>query len=195
MTVASGAPQSPPPSEPRLTARLMHWWRRRRTLRRLARRAQPPSLLFLCHGNLCRSPFAAGAARRLLPDWVDVASAGFLAPGRRAPPDAIAAAAELGVDLSAHRSSQLTVDHFKNAELVVVMDRDQRRRVVTMRPALAGQVVLLGDLDPVPTTARDVPDPVNQPLDAFRSSYARIDRCVRELVAAWSQPTGHQPHR
>lgn len=194
MTVASGAPQVPPRAEPRLTARLMHWWRRHRTLRRLARRARPPSLLFLCHGNQCRSPFAAGAARRLLPDWVDVASAGFLAPGRRAPPDAITAAAELGVDLSAHRSTLLTVDHFRNAELVVVMDRDQRRRAVAMRPALAGQVVLLGDLDPVPAS-RDVPDPVNQPLDAFRSSYARIDRCVRELVAVWSQPAGHQSRR
>jgi protein-tyrosine phosphatase len=193
MTVASGAPQVPSRPAPGFTARLMHWWRRHRTVRRLARRAHPPSLLFLCHGNQCRSPYAAGAARRLLPDWVDVTSAGFLAPGRRSPPDAIAAAAELGVDLSAHRSALLTIDHFRNAELVVVMDRDQRRRVVTMRPSLAGRVVLLGDLDPVPATGRDVPDPVNQPLDAFRSSYTRIDRCVRALVAVWSQPAGQQP--
>ena len=193
MTVAPDETQSPPRTAPGLRGRVAHWWRRRTALRRLARRPAPPPLLFLCHGNLCRSPFAAGVARKLLPEWVDVASAGFLAPGRRAPPDAVTAAAEHGVDLAAHRSALLTIDHLRNADLVVVMDREPRRRVLSMQPAFEGRVVLLGDLDPVPSTARDVPDPVNQPLEAFRSSYAQIDRCVRALTGAWSQPAGDEP--
>ena len=193
VTVAPEELPSPPRTAPNLPGRVLHWWRRRTALRRLSRRPHPPPLLFLCHGNLCRSPFAAGVARQLLPSWVDVASAGFLAPGRRSPPEALAAAGEFGVDLSAHRSEILTVDHLRNTDLVVVMDRDQRRRLVTMQPALASRVVLLGDLDPVPTAERDVPDPVNQPLDAFRSAYGRIHRCVRALAGAWSQQAGTQP--
>ncbi|HXY69199.1 MAG TPA: hypothetical protein VEH62_07090 [Gemmatimonadales bacterium] len=186
------APPSPPRPALGFLARLLHRGRRWMTLRRLARRPQPPSLLFLCHGNLCRSPFAAGAARRLLPAYVDVASAGFLAAGRRSPSDAVAAAAELGVDLAGHRSQLITGAHLVNTDLVVVMDREQRRRVLAMRPGLAGRVLLLGDLDPEPGPWRDVPDPVNQPLDAFRSAYARIDRCVRSLVSPWREGAGRE---
>ena len=192
MTVAPEELPSLPRTAPSFSGRLLHWWRRRTAVRRLARHPHPPSLLFLCHGNLCRSPFAAGVARKLLPSWVDIASAGFLAPGRRPAPAALTAAAEFGIDLSSHRSDQLSIDHFRNADLVVVMDRDQRRRVVTMQPAVAGRVVLLGDLDPVPASSRDVPDPVSQPLEAFRSTYGRINRCIAALAAVWSQRAGRE---
>jgi protein-tyrosine-phosphatase len=71
-------------------------------------------VLFVCAGNICRSPFAEGLARRLAAERgldVEFASAGEIAlDGDRCPPDAIAAAKEFGVDLSSHRARRLTTD-------------------------------------------------------------------------------------
>jgi protein-tyrosine-phosphatase len=71
-------------------------------------------VLFVCAGNICRSPFAEGLARRLATERgldVEFASAGEIAlDGDRCPPDAVAVAKEYGVDLSSHRARRLTTD-------------------------------------------------------------------------------------
>ena len=71
-------------------------------------------VLFVCAGNICRSPFAEGLARRLAAERgldVEFASAGEIAlDGDRCPPDAVAVAKEFGVDLSSHRARRLTTD-------------------------------------------------------------------------------------
>jgi protein-tyrosine-phosphatase len=71
-------------------------------------------ILFVCRGNTCRSPFAEGLARRLAAERgldVEFASAGEKArDGDPCPPDAVAVAAEYGVDLSAHRARRLNAD-------------------------------------------------------------------------------------
>lgn len=170
-----------------LPDRVLHPWRRQATTRLLARQPLPRAVLFVCHGNICRSPYAAAVARRLLRAGSAVESAGFIGPGRSSPPEAVAVAAERGTDLTPHRSQLVTAEHLLNSDVVVVMDQEQRRRVLAMRPALADRVVLLGDLDPEPITGRAVPDPVDQPIDAFRSSYDRVDRCVRVLAALWRE--------
>jgi protein-tyrosine-phosphatase len=71
-------------------------------------------VLFVCAGNICRSPFAEGLARRLAAERgldVEFVSAGEIAlDGDRCPPDAVAVAKEYGVDLSSHRARRLTTD-------------------------------------------------------------------------------------
>jgi protein-tyrosine-phosphatase len=71
-------------------------------------------VLFVCAGNICRSPFAEGLARRLAAERgldVEFASAGEIAlDGDRCPPDAVAVAKEYGVELSSHRARRLTTD-------------------------------------------------------------------------------------
>ena len=71
-------------------------------------------VLFVCAGNICRSPFAEGLARQLAAERgldVEFASAGEIAlDGDRCPPDAVAVAKEYGVDLSSHRARRLTTD-------------------------------------------------------------------------------------
>jgi protein-tyrosine phosphatase len=140
-------------------------------------------VLFVCHGNICRSPYAAGVARRLLPATVAVESAGFIAPNRPSPPEAVAVAAERGIDLAPHRSQLIAADHLRNSDVVVVMEEEQLRRLVSLLRELAARVVLLGDLDPEPITQRTVLDPVEQPAEVFRSCYDRVDRCVGVLAA------------
>jgi len=165
----------------------LHPWRRRRAAARVRRRGVR-RVLFVCHGNICRSPFAAHAAARKLEarghQGFVVTSAGFIGPGGRpSPPEALAAAAALGVDLTRHRSRLLTPAIVREAELIVVMDA---RQATDIRRGYGrgSSVVILGDLDPLPVTARTIPDPVDQPRAAFDACYRRIDRCVEALLAA-----------
>jgi len=86
-----------------LPARLLHRLRRRKVLAQLQARALPRSILLVCHGNLCRSPYAAARLGKLLPPplaaKVRVDSAGFLGPDRPPPLAAVAVAGARGVDL------------------------------------------------------------------------------------------------
>lgn len=170
-----------------LPDQMLHPWRRWAAVQQLARKPRPRKALFICHGNICRSPYAAALARQLLPAGVAVESAGFIGPGRPPPPEAVAVARERGIDLTPHRSQLISPDQLLEADVVVVMDQQQRRRLVEWRPKLAGHVLLLGDLDPEPVKRRAVPDPVDKPMEVFRSCYDRVDRCIRVLANSWGQ--------
>ncbi|HEU0079793.1 MAG TPA: hypothetical protein VFQ76_19260, partial [Longimicrobiaceae bacterium] len=112
---------------------------------------------------------------------------GMVGANRPAPREGIAVAARRGIDLSGHRATLLTREAARTAGLVVVMSEDQRRSVLHDFGRAPGGIVVLGDLDPLPIDLRTVLDPWRQPEAAFEDSYARIDRCVRELVKALAE--------
>jgi len=177
---------------------LLHPLHRRKAMEALRRRSPPATILVVCHGNICRSPFAASLlARHLAPAGVRVESAGFTGPNRPCPPEALTVAARRGVDLSAHRSRLLTADAAHAADLVVVMDPAQGRRVCDRFGRLPRDIVTLGDLDPQTIATRVIRDPVNQKVEVFEESYDRIERCVAQLVRALganhSPPPRHRP--
>ncbi|MGZ7246478.1 low molecular weight protein-tyrosine-phosphatase, partial [Streptococcus pyogenes] len=69
----------------------------------------PPRLLFVCLGNICRSPTAEGVMRALAPDWqIDSAGTGGWHAGEPPHPPAIRAAARRGYDLAPLRARQIT---------------------------------------------------------------------------------------
>jgi len=170
-----------------LADRILHPLRRRAVLDRL--HADPPrSVLFVCHGNICRSPFAAELALLQLAGrngaGIAVASAGILEPGRPCPVEAMAAARQHGVDLTMHRSRNLSPALVASADLVVVMDTGQREHVCAVYRRRRRDVVLLGDFDPRPDAGRTLIDPVDRPRDVFDACYDRIQRCVLTLTTA-----------
>jgi protein-tyrosine phosphatase len=160
--------------------------RRRRTARLELENFRPRSILFVCHGNICRSPFAAAAFSRACPPHISesiaVASAGFIGPDRSPPSKALAASSRLGIDISDHRSALVTSATLRGADLVVVMSAEQARGIRARLRSSSTRVLVLGDLDPLPVTGRTISDPWSGPDSAFDASYDRIDRCVRELV-------------
>ena len=172
-----------------LPQRLLHASRRRAALAALRRtRRRPASVLFVCNGNIFRSPFAAAVLQRALarkgPRPMQVESAGFIGPGRPISPTAIAAAARRGVDLAGHTSQLVLADLVRAADLVVVMDAPQRRTVCERFGRAPQDVLLLGDFDPAPVTSRAIEDPVEQGPEVCDRVYARIERCVGELANA-----------
>jgi protein-tyrosine phosphatase len=165
---------------------LLHGYRRRRAWRQL-RAAPPSSVIFLCNGNICRSPYAERAFSRAVPEpfvsSIRVASMGLLWPGRPAPPEAQACAVAHGIDLADHLSAAFEYRGGSPDELLVVMTAKQRWEV-WHRSSGGRRVLLLGDLDPVCGETRDIADPVDQPYEVFDACYTRIDRCVAELARA-----------
>ena len=140
----------------------------------------------MCHGNICRSPFAAALLARGLERCVPpvhIASAGFLEPGRQSPLEAQAVAARWGVDLSRHRSSLLSPEQVQSADLIVVMEPAQRRALHDRFGRSLPDVLVLGDVDPRRIVARPIPDPIGEPAAAYERSYGRIARCIGVLAA------------
>ena len=164
--------------------RILHPLRRSGVRRAIRGPGIPETVVFVCHGNICRSPYAEGALRRELSPAlrrrIRVESVGFVQPGRASPGEAIRVAAERGVDLVEHRSRVLDGDILEAADMMFVMEGEQRSAI--MRKAPRGRVLLLGDLDPSPVDRRRIRDPVMQPVNVFRRVYSRIDRCVQELA-------------
>jgi protein-tyrosine-phosphatase len=174
-----------PRTDAGLLARWMHALRRWRAARRIRSLSRIERVLFVCHGNVCRSPYAAAAFRSLLDAdelrHVDIRSAGFVGQARRSPRLAVGAAAVRGVGLAGHASSLIDARMVREADLVVVMEPGQRRAVWSR--FLKSEVVVLSDLDPESPDERGIPDPMWRSAETFQAVYGQIDRCVGRLAA------------
>lgn len=158
---------------------------RRLELVRLRRRlGSARRVLFVCRGNLCRSPFAERYARRVLPASLEVRSAGTRAQdGAPSPSEAVAVAAAFGVDLRGHRAVRLSEPLLAEADVVFVFEVTDLQRIRLQYPEHAPKVFFLGLLnggDPV------IQDPYGGAEDRYRAVYGAIalalDRAAR-LVA------------
>lgn len=154
----------------------------------MLRAAPVNSVLVLCLGNICRSPYAAARLREVLgPAWTGrVDSAGFIGPGRPSPWEAVDVATKHGVDLSPHRSRMVVAEDLTQFDLIIVMEAGQRTRLDETFSSRAQRVLVLGDLDPESISQRTIIDPFGRGLGEFHSSYARIDRCTARLAALLS---------
>jgi protein-tyrosine phosphatase len=136
------------------------------------------NLLVVCIGNVCRSPMAQGLLAAQLPGW-KVHSAGLDALiGAPADEIAVDLLRERGLDIAGHRATQVTRKMCLDADMVLVMSREQRRQLESRYPEICGRVFRVAE-----HADRDIPDPYRQPETAFRHALKLID----EGVAAWVQ--------
>ncbi len=138
-------------------------------------------LLFVCVGNICRSPTAEILMRARLGDrpGVEVASAGLQAlVGRPIDPTAAGLLREGGHDPDAHRARQATPSVLAAADLVLVMEQAHLTRIAREVPQVSGKTFLLGKW----RGGREVPDPYRQHREAFEHVHRLIDDCVGAWV-------------
>ncbi len=150
------------------------------------------SVLFVCLGNICRSPMAEGIFRHLLAECdlahrfhIDSAGTGAWHIGE--PPDerATAVAARHGITLTG-AARQLQVDDLHRFDHVVAMDRQNLEdiRALARSAGLTARVHLLRDFDPEAdgAGARDVPDPYFGGAGGFEAVYRLIRRSCEALL-------------
>ncbi|MBI3987756.1 MAG: low molecular weight protein arginine phosphatase [Lentisphaerae bacterium] len=141
-------------------------------------------LVFVCTGNVCRSPMAECLLKhRLGPKtrW-SIASAGTSAgAGMPASPPAVEALREMGLDLTPHRSRPLTGELVDRATLLVVMTESQKAMILAMNPGAAGKVFLLKEFDSL-SGGGDISDPIGLSVAEYRKIRDEIDNALLDLI-------------
>lgn len=147
--------------------------------------SDPLVILFLCQGNICRSPYAELKLKQSMPAdaALRIASAGLLPRNSRPSPDAAqAAAGKRGVDLSTHRSRHAFADLASAASLIFIFDDINLRSFMARFPELRDRVFYLSVLGD-PAAGREIHDPHGHDDHTFSHTYAKIDVCLENLGA------------
>ncbi|MCB0874775.1 MAG: low molecular weight phosphotyrosine protein phosphatase [Solirubrobacterales bacterium] len=150
-------------------------------------------ILFVCLGNICRSPTAEGVLRHKLGEAglgedVDVESAGTGGWHVGHPPDerAQSAAAARGIALES-RAQRFEAFHFEDFDLIVAMDRQNLAdmRAIAPHAAAEGKLRLLREFDPLAVEAGDleVPDPYYGGSRGFEDVLDMVERACDGLIA------------
>lgn len=160
-------------------------------------------IVFVCTGNICRSPMADIVFRKLvtaadLSDRVVSTSAatGDWHVGERADVRTLEALTRRGYDGSAHRARQFTAETFRTNDLVIALDRSHERSLQhwAADESQVERVSLLRSFDPGAGTQLDVPDPYYADQAMFDDVLTMIERSVHGLFDQL-QPAFRAPRR
>lgn len=146
-----------------------------------------PAILFVCLGNICRSPLAEAAFRKAAEAAgldVEVDSAGTAAYHIGSPPDprSIATAREHGIDIFALSGRQLEADDFTRFTYIFAMDHENLRNIRRAAPSdHSAEINLLLDLIPG-HEGREVDDPYYGGDDGFARTWDEVSAAAEALV-------------
>src|SRR2546430_8676959 len=139
-------------------------------------------VLFVCTGNICRSPLAASLLERALKGRgleVTVESAGRGAwDGAPASEGAYLVGLERGLDLSGHRARLLTREIVEGADLILTMARHHRARVDELGGE--GRVFVLGEYGGREGEEAEVSDPFGGDLDVYRDTCTELEGLIQD---------------
>jgi protein-tyrosine phosphatase len=148
-------------------------------------------IVFVCLGNICRSPTAEGVMRHALERaglghvTLDSAGTGHWHVGEPPDPRTTRAAAKRGYDLSELRARQFTAQDFADFDLVVAMDRQNLAAIERLAKSCAGPVPpirLLRSFDPTAAEHAEVPDPYAGGASGFEDVLDICERACAGLV-------------
>jgi len=141
-------------------------------------------VVFVCHGNICRSAFAEHYLKMLLPDHnIKIESCGLDADrGGVSPPVAVQVGKEFGVDLSVNLSKGVNACDMQNADLIVTMEYGQSLRLKATFPDAQNKINLLREFAPWPDRLScNIYDPYGFDVDEFQRCFQKIKRALEGL--------------
>ena len=151
-------------------------------------------ILFVCLGNICRSPTAEAVARARFEKAgleVEVASAGTGGwhVGKQPDERAMRAAATRGYDMRRLRAAQVKPQDFADFDLILAMDKDNLADLEARKPAAKSGAKLALMMDYASGRAgEDVPDPYYGDGDGFSQVLDMIEESVDGLISTLSIP-------
>lgn len=153
-------------------------------------------ILFVCLGNICRSPMAEGVFRRVARDAgsdhlfeIDSAGMGDWHKGQAPDHRAQAAALARGVDISAQSARKVELEDFEDFDFVLAMDGSNIADLYEIAP-LAARQKIRRFLDFAPhIDAEDVPDPYYGGVQGFDHALDLIEAAAKGLLADLTRDT------
>lgn len=153
------------------------------------------SVLFVCFGNIIRSPMCEALLTRELTRFPDirmaVSSAGLNAvSGRPAHPWAVAAASEFGISLEDHRARLLTNPMVEAADAIFAMDYQNQVQLLTRWPGTREKVYMLSAYAAEEYRSVEIPDPYYMGPDDTIACYRDLMTCIHNLALTLSGTAG-----
>ncbi len=173
----------------------LRYWRRRKAtkaLKSLLVSLPEPRIIFVCYGNIMRSPFAEKALNEALADTapINTDSFGFHTQDHRLSPEkAVEAAGTLHIDLASHRSKWLKQKNLLETDIVIFFDHANREKLLTayrvnhwfMAADLLGNTPLPGKATP----RGEIEDPYDAPMDSVIDCYRTIRHVTLHIRDLW----------
>ncbi|MFT6835796.1 MAG: protein-tyrosine phosphatase [Francisellaceae bacterium] len=131
------------------------------------------NILFVCVGNICRSPVAEGLAKELLgmKSKRNISSCGIDAlVGSSAEKFSIQVLQEINIDISSHKSRQITTEMALKSDLILTMEHEHTKDIQHLFPFTTGKVHLLGKWN-----QKEIIDPYRKKKPAFNTMLIDID--------------------
>lgn len=146
-------------------------------------------LLFVCLGNICRSPIAQGVFAHVAEQagmgdrfFLDSAGTGAWHEGHPPDPRAIAAALARGIDLSGQRGRQVALGDFAAFDMILAMDRSNHAALLDLAPEVSADKVRLFLGDEYEPIKREVPDPYYGGDEGFEQVLDLVEAGSRALL-------------
>ena len=140
-------------------------------------------VLFICTGNVCRSPMAEGLLRHMAGDRVKVASAG-LGAGHGQPPSAhaIEVLGKDDIDIADIRSQPVSAHLLQQADYIFTMTRDHLDMLLLLFPEMASKTRLLRFEEAAKGGRADVTDPIGGTRATYESCKADIQHALSHVI-------------
>jgi len=142
------------------------------------------TILFVCTGNICRSPMAEALFRHRIGNetqWKACSAGTYAGAGLPASDHAIEAMRELGIDLEGHRSQPLTAELVQQTDLIVTMTAGHRFEILQGFPEVGNRVFLIKSFGTSKVPA-DIPDPFGGSLNIYKKTRDEIDQALSDLI-------------
>jgi len=145
------------------------------------------SALFVCYGNIMRSPMAEAMLKRVLAEQgvngVGVQSAGLHAlAGREAHPLALKVSREIGIPLDNHRAQLLTPEMVASSDVIFALDFENLAELCAAYPDAKNKIHMLSAFAEGKQRNREIADPYYGDEKTTRQCYAMLMQCVRNLA-------------
>jgi len=157
------------------------------------------TVLFVCTGNICRSPMAEGLFRHAVKGRTDfrVVSAGVGAVDGLPPSEhAVKALRELGIDISRQRSRMLTADLVQQADYIFGMTHSHVDAITMLYPMSAEKTFLLREFDEtLDSYENDISDPIGGSYEVYLACRDQIEQGIVSMLKFIDQTSGLQSER